>query len=95
MTLDLRRLLSLGVSQVSTLGTHESNTTSSEHVVKTLSVQGSPRHSIPHMPPERFSIRKILGRLLVERIARVGLEEQELQSDERRVEVQYGLPVLA
>ena len=54
------------------------------------------RHARPHIPLEPLPVpRQILGRLLVERIASVGLEEQELQPHDDGVEIEHRLPVLA
>ncbi|KAJ8107795.1 hypothetical protein OPT61_g8616 [Boeremia exigua] len=67
-----------------------------EHAIKRLAPHHPTAQTTPHVPLEPFPVHlQILGSLLVKRIARVGLEEQELQTDDNRVEVEHGLPVLA
>lgn len=64
--------------------------------VISLTLDASTRHTRPNIPLEALAVpSQILRRLLVERIAGVGLEEQKLQAHNHRVEVQHGLPVLA
>jgi hypothetical protein len=53
-------------------------------------------HARAHIALESITIAsQILSSLLVQRITSVGLEEQELQTDNNRIQVQHWLPVLA
>lgn len=67
-----------------------------EHPVVADASDVSTRHAAPYVPLEALAVpRKILCRLLVQRITGVGFEEQELQAHNYRVEVENGLPVFA
>lgn len=56
----------------------------------------APAHTRPHRPLEVLSVvPQMLSRVLVQRITRVGLEEQELQPHNHSVQIQHRLPVLA
>jgi hypothetical protein len=53
-------------------------------------------HARSHITLESFPVAcQIVGSLLVERVAGVGLEEQELQADNDGIQIQHGLPVFA
>lgn len=61
-----------------------------------LTLHCTARHRCPDVALEAFPVGpQVLGSLLVQRVARIGLEEEELQADDDGVQVEYGLPVLA
>lgn len=67
-----------------------------EHPIKSLAPHRPAAQTTPDIPLEALPVDlQVLRRLLVQRVARVRLEEQELQADHHRVQVQHGLPVLA
>lgn len=66
------------------------------HPIKPNLLDLPTRHGRPHIPLEALPVHpQILRRLLIQRIRRVGLQEQKLQPDNHGVQVQHGLPVLA
>lgn len=53
-------------------------------------------HAGAHVALESITVAcQVLGCLLVQRIAGIGLEEQELQTDDDSVQIEHWLPVLA
>jgi hypothetical protein len=67
-----------------------------QHPVERLALDLSTAHGRADVPAEAVPVgHEIVGGLLVERIAGVGLEEEELQADDDGVQVEDGLPVLA
>lgn len=72
------------------------NAHSLEHTIKRLPPHRPSTKTTPNIPLEPLAINlQILCSLLVQRITRIRLEEQELQPDHHRVQIQHGLPVLA
>lgn len=67
-----------------------------QHPVERLSLDLTAAHRRAHVPPEAVSVgHEVVGGFLVQRVAGVGLEEEELQADDDGVEVENGLPVFA
>lgn len=66
-----------------------------EHPVKRLAPHCPSAQTAPYVPLEPFPIDlQVLCRLLIERVTRVWLEKQELQSNNHRVQVQHRFPIL-
>jgi hypothetical protein len=67
-----------------------------QHPIKSLALDLPTSHGRAHVPAEAVPVgHEVVGGLLVERIASIRLEEEELQTHNHRVEVEDGLPVLA
>jgi hypothetical protein len=67
-----------------------------QHPVERLSLDLTTAHRRADVPPETVSVgHEVVGGFLVQRIAGVGLEEEELQAHDDGVEVEHRLPVLA
>jgi hypothetical protein len=66
------------------------------HPVERLSLDLATAHRRAHVPPEAVPVgHEVVGGFLVQRVAGVGLEEEELQADDYGVEVEDRLPVFA
>ena len=67
-----------------------------QHPIVRLTLHAPTAHTTPHVSLEPLAIRfQILGSLLIQRIARVRLEKQELQAHDDRVQIQNGFPVFS
>lgn len=67
-----------------------------QHTIKCLPPYRPTAQTTPDIPLEPFAINlQIFRSLLVQRITRIRLEEQELQANNHRVQVEHRLPVLA
>lgn len=67
-----------------------------QHPVERLSLDLAAAHRRADVPPEAVPVgHEVVGGFLVQRVAGVGLEEEELQADDDGIEVQHGLPVFA
>lgn len=67
-----------------------------KHTIKRLPPHRPTTQTTPNIPLETLAVNlQILRSLLVQRVTRIRLEEQELQANNYRVQVEYGLPVLA
>ena len=67
-----------------------------QHPIERLSLDLATAHRRANVPPEAVSVgHEVVGGFLVQRVASVGLEEEELQADNDGVEVEHRLPVFA
>lgn len=67
-----------------------------QYSVEGLSFDLATAHRRADIPPEAVSVgHEVVGGFLVQRVAGVGLEEEELQADDDCVEVEDWLPVFA
>lgn len=67
-----------------------------QHPVERLSLDLAAAHRRADVPPEAIPVRhEVVCGFLVQRVASVGLKEEELQTDDHGVEVEDRLPVFA
>ena len=67
-----------------------------QHPVESLALDLSTAHGRAHVPAEAVPVgHEVVCGVLVQGIAGVGLEEEELQANDDGVEIEDGLPVLA